>query len=87
MAAPTVKFYQFTSSGVDPAGSRHLTTHPSFIKQLGASSSGILDFGTINIDSTPESPTKAVLFRVSALNGISQINNLRFWGPALPTPQ
>ncbi len=84
---PTVKFIQFSSSGVNPVGSRHLTNHVSFIKQLSASSSGILVFDSTNIDAVKShSPTKAVLFRVSNMGGGTKVENMRFWSSALPTP-
>lgn len=86
MAAPITKFYQFSATGVSPVGSRHLTNHASFVKELSDSEAGALDFGTLNIDSKSHTPTKCLIFRVSDLNGNSQIDNMRFWAPSLPTP-
>ena len=86
MAIPTTTFYQFSSSGINPVGSRHLKTHASFIKELSASSSGVLDFGTIDISAKSHSPTKAIVFRTSNLNGGTRIENMRFWAPELPAP-
>src|SRR5688572_5608525 len=84
--APTVHFYQFSSSGQNPAGSRHLTSHASFIKSVNATASGLLDFGSLNIDNLAHCATKALLFRTSALNGATRIENMRFWAPSLPAP-
>lgn len=86
MAAPQTKFAQFSSSGVNPVGSRHLTTHASYIKELNTAASGLLDFGTITIDSKNYSPTKAVLFRAANMNGNTRIENMRFWLSARPQP-
>jgi hypothetical protein len=80
------KFYQFSSSGVNPVGSRHLTSHPSFIKELLSTEIGALDFGSVNIDIKRHSPTKAVLFRASSLAVGGEINNMRVWGSSLPSP-
>jgi hypothetical protein len=87
MGAPTTKFAQFSSSGANPVGHRHQTTFSSYIKELNTASSGLLDYGTVNINSSAYSPTKAVLFRIFAMNGATNVSNMRFWGATLPNTQ
>lgn len=87
MGAPVTKFAQFSSSGANPTGHRHQTTFSSYIKELNTAASGILDFGTVNINTSAYSPTKAVIFRIFSMNGATNVNNMRFWGATVPDTQ
>lgn len=81
MAAPIIRFSEFAVSGVSPAGSRHLKTHASYVKQLGVNAGGYLDFGELNITNGKQhTQTKAVVAMVDHMNDAkNQVYNLRFW--------
>jgi hypothetical protein len=87
MAGPTIVFSQFSSSGVNPGGSRHLTNHASYIKRLNASVSGVLDFGKLNLSGgINHSPTKTLIARASSMGTATEVFDMKFWSPARPTP-
>ena len=84
MAAPTVKFYQFATSGLDPLLYDYGTIASSgYIGEVSDTSSGTLSFGTINADVSTASETKVVIMRITDMGGNSFIRNMRFWGPNL----
>ena len=64
---------EFNPFGADPSGSRHLTTHPSFIKVLASGvGNATLDFRSFDLQATDisrgsgVSKTKLMLFRINA---------------------
>jgi len=79
---------QFNVAGTNPSGSRHLKTHPSFIKIL-ASGRGhaSVAFGALDLNATDISTgsgvsnTKVFLFRISRITspGISRVHNMKVW--------
>jgi hypothetical protein len=78
---PVFRFSEFAPSGTSPSGSRHLTTHPSYVKQLGVAAGQYLDFGSINIQNGKQTTgTKAV---VAVLDDMKDANNsiynMKFW--------
>lgn len=80
---PLVRFSEWAASGVNPSGSRHLKTHPSYVKQLGTAAGQELDFGTVNntLDKK-HSITSVVTAHIDAFNGANEaIFNMRFWIP------
>lgn len=78
---PVIRFSQFAVSGVSPSGSRHLTNHASYIKQLGTAAGQYLDFGSLNISSAKQiTGTKVVVAMVDNMNDATEaVFNLRFW--------
>lgn len=78
---PVVRFSEFATSGVSPSGSRHLTNHASYVKELGTVAGRYLDFGSINITNGKQTTdTKAVVAMIDHMNdATSQVFNLRFW--------
>ncbi|MCK5610110.1 hypothetical protein KAR91_50015 [Candidatus Pacearchaeota archaeon] len=80
---PTIRWSHWAASGVSPSGSRHLTSHPTYIKQLGTAADQELDFGSVNnTNGKVHSLTCAVTAGVDAMNGANEaIFNMRFWIP------
>jgi len=78
---PVIRFSQFAVSGVSPSGSRHLTNHASYVKQLGVAAAQYLDFGSLNISVQKQtSATKVVVAMVDDMNDAStSVFNMRFW--------
>jgi len=82
MSAPSIKFNLFSVDAASPSGSRHLETAPAWSKKVDASSTGTLDFGTINNTSAKgTSSTFAVVPYVDTLNGNNSIENMKIWQP------
>lgn len=79
--APSIKFYQFAVSGASPSGSRHLTSHGSYVKELGTVAGQYLDFGSLNLHNGKQSTTtKAIVAFVSDMHDASEaVFNMRFW--------
>lgn len=83
---------QFNTDGADPSGSRHLKTHPSFIRIL-ASGRGYasvnfekLDFNAADISpGSGVSKTKVFLFRICRITspGISRVHHMKVWASDL----
>jgi len=82
---PVIRFSEFAVSGVSPSGSRHVTTHPSYVKELGTGAGQYLDFGSINISNGKQStPTKAVVAMVDDMKDATEaVYNLRIWASDL----
>lgn len=80
---PQVRFSEWAPSGVNPSGSRHLITHPTYVKQLGTAAAQALDFGQVNNTiAKAHSITSAVTAHIDAFNGANEaIFNMRFWIP------
>lgn len=80
MANPIIHFWQLDNA-VDPSGTRDLGLAGSgFVKQLDTSTSGHLDFGSINITSSGVyAGTKLVFFRVNDLGDANEVFNFRFY--------
>lgn len=80
---PIIRFSEFAASGTSPSGSRHLTTHPSYVKQLGTDAGSYLDFGELNIQNGKQSSeTKVVVAMVDNLNDAGNgVYNMKFWIP------
>lgn len=79
--SPSIKFSEFAVSGVNPSGSRHLTTHGAYVKQLGTAAGQYLDFGSLNLNNGKQStPTKAVIAFVTDMKDATEsLFNLKFW--------
>lgn len=80
---PTIHFSLWAPSGVSPSGSRHLTTHPTYVKRVGTAAGQELDFGDVNNTlAKVHSDTYAITARAVALNGANEaIFNMRIWIP------
>ena len=79
---PTIQFNQFITTSGDPSGARHLETASGWIKKLDTSSTGVLEFGTVNNTTSKVSTTTyAVVPFVSAMNDASTLTDFRFWLP------
>lgn len=78
---PSIKFHEFSPSGVDPVGQRHLTTHSSFVKEVGTGAGQFLDYGSVNTTFTKKiTGTKAIVAYADAFNDATEaIFNMRFW--------
>ena len=84
---------EFAVSGVDPSGSRHLTTHPSFVKVLNSGVgpvSASLSFDYMNLGSTDVSPgsgiscTKVFNFRIAGFDcNTSRVFGMKVWASDL----
>jgi hypothetical protein len=83
----TPMLVEFAVSGVDPSGSRHLITHPSFEEVL-ASGRGLanINFGDIDMKTVDIGPgsgiscTKVFLFRIDNFDCVtSRVTNMRVW--------
>jgi hypothetical protein len=82
-----VEFNHLT--GADPAGSRHLTSHPSFVQILGSGSNtlsvdlGPLDFSATNISKgSGTSFTRCFIFRVEQFDcSTSRVTDMKVWAP------
>lgn len=82
MSAPIIKFNLFSVDAASPSGSRHLESSPNFVKKVDASSTGTLDFGTVNNTSAKStSSTFAVVPYVDSLNGNNSIEAMKIWQP------
>jgi hypothetical protein len=83
--SPVVKFHEFAVSGTNPSGSRPLTTHPSFVKELSTTAGEFLNFGSLNItNNKQQSETKAVVAFVTDMQDATEaLFNLRFWLPTI----
>ena len=78
---------EFNKDGADPSGSRHLTSHPSFISIL-ASGQGPASFTFDNLDmnsvdistGSGVSNTKCFIFRITQFDCIeSRVHNMKVW--------
>jgi len=80
MANPQIDFIQLDSVS-DPSGTRELGAGMTgFTKFLDTSTSGHLDFGTLNITTSGVyAGTKLCFFRPTSLGDASQIFNFRFY--------
>lgn len=78
---PVIRFSEFSVSGVSPSGSRHLTNHASYTKQLGTAAGQYLDFGSINVtDGKQHTSTKAVVAMVDDTKDMTEaVFNMRFF--------
>lgn len=83
MTAPSIKFNLFSVDAASPSGSRHLETASGWSKKIDASSTGTLDFGTINNTSAKSSSsTFAVVPYLDNLNGNTSIDTMKIWQPS-----
>jgi len=80
---PSIKFSEFSVSGVSPVGQRHQLTHSSFVKRVSDAAGEFLDFGAVNTTFTKKTTkTKAVVAFADAFNDATEaIFNMRFWLP------
>lgn len=80
MANPQIDIIQLDNV-IDPSGTRDLGAAASgFVKFLDTSTSGHLDFGTMNTSNSGVfSDTKLVFFRPTSLGDASEIYNFRFY--------
>ena len=80
MANPQIDFIQLDNV-IDPSGTRHNGAAASgFVKFLDTSTSGHLDFGTLNItNSGVYSTTKLAYFRPTSLGDATHLFNFRFY--------
>ncbi len=82
MSAPTIKFNVFAVDSATPSGSRHLESAGNWTQKAEASATGFLDMGGLNnTSSKASSSTFAVVPYVDALNGATEVDNMRFWMP------
>lgn len=82
MAAPTIKFNVFTTAAATPSGSRHLESAGNWSQKADVSATGFVAMGDLNNTSAKvSSSTFAVVPYVSALNGATTVENMRFWMP------
>ena len=80
--SPTILFNQFVSTSGSPSGARHLETASGWIKKLNTSSTGVLDFGTVNnTNDKVHSTTYIVVPFVSAMNDADELTDFKFWLP------
>ena len=80
MVAPTTHFIQFSTTGPNPSGFRHIGA--SGLKVLDTSPSGELDFGIVNNGSgvVVTSATRCVVWVVDAMGDAQeQIFDMRLW--------
>lgn len=79
---PTIQFNQFLTTSGSPSGARHLETASGWVKKLDASSTGVLEFGTVNNSSSKSSSTTYIVVPfVSAMNDASTVTDFKFWLP------
>lgn len=78
---PEIRFSQFDPSGISPIGSRHLLTHPSFVKTLSTDPNAFMDFGRLNLTFGKKTTrTTAVVAMLRQHNDMTEaIFNLKFW--------
>ena len=79
---PVIRIAEFSTSGVNSSGVRHLQLPASgFVKNLGTGAGEFIDFGSINITLGKQtSDTKAVLLHVDSFQGASEaVFNMRFY--------
>jgi hypothetical protein len=78
---PSIRFYEFAVSGVNPVGQRHLQNHSSFIKQVSQVAGQFLDFGQVNTTFDKQTTaTKAIIAFSDDFNDATEaIFNMRFW--------
>lgn len=81
MATPTIRFSEFDPTKADPSGSRHLTNHAAYVKQLGTTAGQYLSFADINVSSGKQTTlTKAVVGMADSMgDATSGIYNMKFW--------
>lgn len=81
---------QWSHEGVDPSGSRHLTSHASYVRPLASGAGSVsasLDFGSFDLNSTDISTgsgvshTKIMLFRIHKFTspGVTRVHNMKVW--------
>ena len=79
---PTMVFNQFVTTSGDPSGARHLETASGWVKKVDTSSTGVLEFGTVNnTNSKVSTTTYAVVPYFSAMNDADTATDFRFWMP------
>lgn len=80
MNLPRLRIKQYDGT-INPSGSRNLDVIASgFVKHLDITTSGVLDFGYLNITSSGTiSPTKCLIFRPEAMGDATQIYNFRMY--------
>lgn len=78
---PSIRFHEFSVSGVDPVGQRHQQTHGSFVKRVSQTAGEFLDFASVNTTFEKKTTaTKAIVAFSDDFNGANEaIFNLRFW--------
>jgi hypothetical protein len=82
---PTI--FEFEPSGTDPTGSRHLTTHPSFVQVLASGQgAATLTFPKLDLRSTSIgtgsgiSATRCIIFRIAEFeHSTSRISDVKMW--------
>jgi len=82
LTVPIVKFFEFDTSDPDP----RLTNYAGSLKELNETDAGSLSFGSVNLDTSASSDTKAVLMRATDMGNNLFINNMRFWSPFTISP-
>lgn len=78
MTNPVMQIKQYDNL-TDPSGYRNLET-TGYVKTLDTSTSGHLDFGSLDITSSGVwAGTKMILFRPSSLGTVNEVFNFRFY--------
>ena len=80
---PSIRFHEFSVSGVNPIGQRHLQTHGSFVKRVSQAAGEFMDFGAVNTTFEKQTTsTKAIVAFSDDFNDATEaIFNMRFWLP------